>query len=163
VAHARSRDLVEWEVLPPLVPPGEFAQVEVPQLVQLDGRWLLLVSCHAEDHSEQRRRRLSVPGVTGTFAFTATSPSGPFAPPSGDPIALPGGPLGPLYAGKLVEAEPGSLRFMGFRGDGDHAFVGELTDPLPIDHDGNGGLRVAAATQLAHRPSQPPSTGRMAP
>src|SRR4051812_31052659 len=73
VAHARSRDLVEWEVLPPLVPPGEFAQVEVPQLVQLDGRWLLLVSCLAEDHSEQRRRRLGVPGVTGTFAFTATS------------------------------------------------------------------------------------------
>jgi len=154
VAHARSHDLVEWEVLPPLTAPGEFAQVEVPQLVRLDGRWLLLVSCLSEDHSEQRRRRLGRAGMTGTFAFSATGALGPFAPPAGDPIASPGGPLGPLYAGKLVEAEPGRLAFMGFRGDGDHGFVGELTDPLPIQHDGNGGLRLADLELGDGRPPQ---------
>ena len=43
VGHARSRDLVDWEVLPPLTLPGEFAQVEAPQLVSVDGRYAILV------------------------------------------------------------------------------------------------------------------------
>jgi hypothetical protein len=45
----------------------------------------------------------------------------------------PDGPLGPRYAGKLVEAHRGAWYFMAFRGDGDRRFTGELTDPPPCD------------------------------
>ncbi len=69
VGRARSLDLFEWEVLPPLTAPGEFAQVEVPQLVRVDGRYALLISCQADDHSQQRVERLGTPGETGTFVF----------------------------------------------------------------------------------------------
>jgi len=54
VGHARSTDLMRWHVLPPVTAPGEFAQVEVPQLVQIDGHRNILFSAHAEDHSRQR-------------------------------------------------------------------------------------------------------------
>ncbi len=145
VGHARSRDLVRWEVLPPLTAAGEFAQVEVPQLVRLDGRYEILVSCLAEDHSSGRLARLGVPGLTGTFAFSADHPLGPYSPAEG-PLAAPDGPLGPLYAGKLVEAEADSWRFLAFRGDGDRAFLGELTDPLPVRLDETGRIVVGVPT-----------------
>lgn len=41
VAHARSRDLISWEVLPPAFAPRRYATVEVPDVFLLDGRWYL--------------------------------------------------------------------------------------------------------------------------
>ena len=58
LGHAYSKDLVNWEVLPPLTEPGDFAQLEVPQLVQFNGSHTILFSCLAEDHSRRRRERL---------------------------------------------------------------------------------------------------------
>ncbi len=144
VGHARSVDLVEWEVLPPLTTAGDFAQVEVPQLVRLNGRYDILVSCLAEDHSRERVARIGSPGQTGTFVFSAEALLGPYTF-SGGPLAAPDGPLGPLYAGKLVETQAGSWWFMAFRGDGDRSFLGELTDPLPVHHDAEGRLIVGGA------------------
>ena len=141
VGHARSLDLVEWEVLPPLTAPGEFAQVEVPQLVRVDGRYALLISCQAEDHSQERVERLGSPGETGTFVFASGEMFGPYLPPGG-PIATPDGPLGTLYAGKLLERRSGGWAFMAFRGDGDRDFLGELIDPLPVTSEAEGQLVV---------------------
>jgi beta-fructofuranosidase len=140
LAHARSSDLVHWEVLPPLTPPGEFAQVECPQLIPLEDRYLILFSCLAEDQSALRTQRLRNGGVTGTYVFSAPELGGPYSS-SAKPIAHSNG-LGPLYAGKLVETEPGLWTFMAFRGAGDREFVGELTDPLPLQIHADGNVRV---------------------
>ncbi len=149
LAHARSSDLVHWKVLPPLTPPGEFAQVECPQLISLEQRHLILFSCLAEDHSAARTQRLQSDGVTGTYVFSAPTFGGPYAA-STTPVAHAHG-LGPLYAGKLVEGEPTGWAFMAFRGAGDRDFVGELTDPLPLQIQGDGDLRVVVdSTQIPH-------------
>lgn len=130
IAQAQSLNLVDWEVLPPLTAPGEFAQVECPQLVTLDGRKLILFSCLAEDHSVHRRSRIGRAGSTGTFFFEQNEHGVWLS--SDDVVAAPSSDLGPLYAGKLLELEPGDWRYVAFRGAGNEAFVGELTDPLPI-------------------------------
>jgi beta-fructofuranosidase len=142
VAHARSADLVHWEVLPPVTTPGDFAQVEVPQFVQLNGHRHILFSAHPEDHSRQRVNRLG-PGQEGTYTFTASASGEPFHP-SAAPIAPESGPLGPLYAGKLVEAAPGDWRFLAFRAGTGDAFIGELTDPLPVNQNPDGQLSITA-------------------
>lgn len=134
IAQARSHDLVDWEVLPPLTEPGEFAQVECPQLVSVNGHHLILFSCLAEDHSATRVERLGADGVTGTF-FYRSDELGQLYAPSNTPIIGDTGALGPLYAGKLVETGPKIWSFMAFRGAGDRDFLGELTDPLPVDID----------------------------
>jgi beta-fructofuranosidase len=149
IAQARSADLVHWEVLPPLTSPGEFAQVECPQLVEVDGRELILFSCLEQDHSAVRCARLGRPGTTGTFVFAKVD--GAYVP-STRPVADPTGPAGPLYAGKLVEAEAGDWRFVGFRGAGDRDFVGELSDPVPVRVDETGELRLAAHVTLPASP-----------
>lgn len=158
VGHARSADLMAWEVLPPVTPPGRFAQVEVPQLVQVDGRYHLLVSCLAEDHPGGPPGRGSAVGQTGTFTFSADSVLGPYRY-TGGPVAAPDGPLGPLYAGKLVQTG-GAWYFMAFRGDGDRSFIGELTDPLPVRRDENGRIVVDGASARDHRqgPAAPVSS-----
>jgi beta-fructofuranosidase len=141
IGHARSRDLVRWEVLPPVTAPGEFAQVEVPQLVHLGGRQHILFSTQAEDHSRERLGRLG-PGQSGTFTFSAGTLAGPYQA-SAAPI-VPGGPLGTLYAGKLVEAGPGDWRFLAFCIDQGGTFGGEITDPLPVRLGRDGNIEVAA-------------------
>lgn len=138
VGHARSADLVRWHVLPPVTAPGEFAQVEVPQLVQFDGHRNILFSAHAEDHSRQRLARLG-PGQEGTFTFTDDQRHA-----SAAPVSPCDGTLGSLYAGKLVEARSGDWRFLAFRADHNGTFIGELTDPLPVHVGHDGSIRVVA-------------------
>jgi len=147
IARARTRDLVHWDVLPPVTPAGEFAQVECPQLVGAAGRSLILFSCLEEDHTPARRRRLGRRGQTGTYVFAASELRGPYAA-STEPIAPADGAEGPLYAGKLIEDPAGQWSFIGFRGAGNRDFVGELTDPLPVTIDASGAVR------LADRPSR---------
>jgi beta-fructofuranosidase len=143
IAHAKSRDLKSWEVLPPLTEPGDFAQVECPQLVSGEGGQRILFSCLAEDHSASRVARTGRAGVTGTFLFHAATLDGPFVPTT-DPIAAP--ELGPMYAGRLVPNERGEWRFIAFRGGGDHHFVGELTDPLPVHFEPDGAIKTLIPT-----------------
>ena len=44
IAHARSSDLVQWAVLPPITKTGLFAQMEVPQIISADDQYYLLFS-----------------------------------------------------------------------------------------------------------------------
>lgn len=150
VAHARSLDLVHWEVLPPLTEPGDFAQVECPQLVKINDYSYIVFSCLAEDHSSERVARLGTAGQTGTFAFSSQDLFGPYEPPTAS--LIPSGTAGErLYAGKLIEDASGQWCFMAFRAGGDEArvgqldddaFVGELAGPFPIRIHAEGIIEV---------------------
>jgi beta-fructofuranosidase len=146
LAHARSPNCVDWEVFPPITNPGEFAQVEVPQLVQLGSSSIILFSCLAQDHSRERVKRLGRPGRSGTFAFAASAFPGPYLA-TDDPVAGPSVEPGVLYAGKLVEKGLGTWNFMAFRGGDDHEFLGEITDPFPVKQRPNGIIEVLAVGQ----------------
>ena len=70
LAHARSSDLRTWEVGPPVCEPGHgFGQLEVAQVVQVDGRWVMVFTCHPQEMTAERRSRTgdhctwSVPGT----------------------------------------------------------------------------------------------------
>jgi len=128
LGHARSADLVTWEVLPPLSEPGTFAQVEVPQLVTLESHQVVLFSCRAKDQSPERRQRLGDAAQTGTYCFVGEALSGPYRP-SEEPVAT--SASGPLYSGKIVRLGNDDYRFMAFQEAGEHGFVGALTDLMP--------------------------------
>lgn len=144
IGRARTRDFVHWDVLPPVTTPGEFAQVECPQLISCEGRSLILFSCLEEDHAPARVLRLGRRCQTGTYLYAAPELWGRYTPSQG-PIARPDGAEGPLYAGKIVATDAREWSFIAFRGAGDRAFVGELTDPLPLALEPNGDLRVLGA------------------
>lgn len=58
IALARSRDTRAWEVLPPLVAPGLYHDMEVPQLFEANERWYLLHSTRVWRYSEMARQQI---------------------------------------------------------------------------------------------------------
>jgi len=141
IAHARSDDLLHWEVLPPVTAPGEFDQLEVPQLVTLNGHYYLLFSTTADATGALRQHRLGTPPVTGTHYLVAGNPLGPFRYTTD--TFLMGDTLGSRYAGKLVRAPDGNWVFLAWCMHApDGTFIGELADPLPIRVDKAGALHI---------------------
>lgn len=142
IAHARSSDLVEWEVLPPVTEPGEFGHLEVPQLVDIGGRHYLMFCASASVHSAARRERTALQSVTGTHYLVAESPLGPFRYTSDEFMV--GDAVGSFYAGKLAQDPDGAWVFLASRQfTSDGTFMGELSDPMPLTVDSAGNLSVS--------------------
>ncbi len=122
VGHAVSEDLVDWRVQPALsAPTGRFEWMEVFQLVQVEGRWVLLFSCLGDQMPG------SAPGAGGVWSVPVDGPGSPV-----DVAAATRLTDETLYVGKIV-LDRGTAGFMSFRNQGpDGRFVGGLIDPVPV-------------------------------
>ena len=84
VGHARSRDLATWEVGAPLSEPGTgFGQLEVLQVRQVDGQWVLVFTCHPDEQTDEHRARF---GDFCTWSVPGGSPLGPWDVARGPPL-----------------------------------------------------------------------------
>lgn len=128
IGHATSADLEHWEVQPPLSTPAGWGQLEVPQTVIVDGQPFLIFCC-ADEHQDERRRRQARGGM---WFAPGESLLGPWDFDAADTFDHPS-----LYAARLVERNPGDWVLLGFAGDVDGHFVGEILDPLPVVRQGN--------------------------
>jgi len=126
VGHARSADLQNWQVQPPLSrPDAGFGQLEVTQVEQVDGRPVLLFSCLAGELSPARRERGQAGGI---WSVPADSITGPFDVTRASPLTGP-----EFYSGRIIRDRAGSwalLAFLNLNADG--AFTGGLSDPMPV-------------------------------
>jgi beta-fructofuranosidase len=139
IAHARSLDLVQWEVLPPITKPGLFAQMEVPQIISANDRYYLLFSCGSEQLSNQGRNRFE--NRTGSYFLYGESSLGPFRYLN-DELLL-GDENGSFYSGKFVLGPDDDWYLMAFNNyDKDGNFIGGITDPMPVHISGDGHLTV---------------------
>jgi sucrose-6-phosphate hydrolase SacC (GH32 family) len=130
IGHAWSADLTTWQVRPPLSLPGQgFAQLEVPEVAEVDGRLLLLFSCLGKDLSHARRATTA----GGIWAATAHSALGPYDLSSAQLITN-----SDMYVGRLIKKrDTGQTVFLAFHHDGkDGDFIGEIIDPRPVSWDG---------------------------
>lgn len=128
LAHATSRDMVTWEVGPPVCEPGAgFGQLEVPQVRVVEGQPVLVFTCHPQEQTEERKQRS---GLYSTWSVPGESVLGPWdvgrAQPFTDDPAL--------FAAPLVQCRDGSWAMVGFRNleaEGVPAF--EIVDPIPVN------------------------------
>jgi beta-fructofuranosidase len=124
IGHARSADLVHWDVQPPLTAPAGFYEQEVAQVQWLDGAPVLLFSCMPdmvapEHRSPEFAATWTVVGERLADGWDATK-AVPFAHPS-------------LYTARLLTDVDGSLCLLGFRNFDDQGrFIGEILDPVPV-------------------------------
>lgn len=138
IGHAFSMDLVDWEVRPPLSAPGSgFAHLEVSQVIEIDGQWVLVFSCPVEALSAEHARLES---DTGVWALPIASPTGPFDVADARSISA-----SSLYSGRVVQQRDGRWALLGFHNAKDgEPFPGAVSDPFPLELDASGYPRFAA-------------------
>ena len=137
LAHARSRDMRTWELRPPLTEPAGFGQLEVAQVRCIEGRWLLVFTCHPQEQSEERRRRC---GRFCTWVVAGDGPTGPWDVACATPFR--DEPL--LFAAPLVQERDGGWAFVGFRnGEAEGVLSFEICDPIRVRLDDERGGLVA--------------------
>jgi beta-fructofuranosidase len=135
VAHATSRDLRSWEVGPPRCAPGAgFGQLEVLQSKVIDGRPVLVFTCHPDEMTPER---IAASGRYCTWSVPGQSVLGPWditkaRPFTADPY---------LFAAPLARRRDGSWAIVGFRNlepQGQDGFF--IHDPIPVTLDDDGYL-----------------------
>jgi beta-fructofuranosidase len=127
LAHARSHDMVTWELEGPVsLDPSGFGQIEVPQVRMVDGRALLVFTCHPEEQSAVRRE---TSGYFCTWSVVGSSLTGPWDVSTAKPfVAEPY-----LFAAPLVDDLSGGLSLIGFRNTEPQGRLQfEITDPIPV-------------------------------
>ncbi len=144
IAQAHSEDLVHWKVLPPITEPGDYGHMEVPQLVNIAGRYYLLFSTTHQMYSKARLEAMQAPPLTGTFYRIANGSVGPFE--SAAEKELLADKTGSTYSGKLVQDPEGDWVYLcvhHFAPNGD--FIGEISDPMKVHIHPDGSLKVVQA------------------
>jgi beta-fructofuranosidase len=130
IAHLTSPDLDTWTTLPPVTSPGDFRQLEVPQIVPCGSRLAMLFCANDIDHSDVRVGR-GAAREYGTHVLYGAHPDGPFTLEADDFLSGDNGPS--MYAGRAIE-HAGRWWFLAWdRLDAAGGFVGALSDPFPLD------------------------------
>jgi beta-fructofuranosidase len=139
IGLARSTDLFSWEVLPPVSMPGDFTEMEVPQVIVLNGRYYLLFC--ATRHAAERLSPAEGRGWSGTHYLVSSKLTGPYRPLTDEPLVA--DDTGTYYAGKLVRDNAGALYFIAWRQwDEEGNFCGGLSDPAAVQILPDGRLQV---------------------
>lgn len=137
IALATSDDLVEWELHGPVTEAGSFAELEVPQYVELESHRFLLF-CSAKP-SQQRLNEPDVAPWAGTHYLTAPSAKGPWHLAPDPPMAA--DTERSWYAGRLLQHND-TWQFFAWSNVRDGAFGGGLSAPMPVEIGTDGTLRV---------------------
>lgn len=135
LAHARSRDLDSWSLQPPLTRPGAgFGQLEVAQIQEIDGRHVMVFTCHPDEQTPSRRTTW---GDHCTWSVPGESLLGPWDIDAARPFTA----MPDLFAAPLVQRRDGSWCLIGFRNrESEGVDAMAIIDPLPVVLDADGYL-----------------------
>lgn len=135
IGHARSRDLDHWDLGPPLSEPGAgFGQLEVLQNKIIDGRPVLVFTCHPQEMTPER---VAASGEYCTWSVPSLGLTGPWDVTRARPFT----PEPDLFAAPLVQLRDGSWVILGFRNTEPKGVVAfEILDPIPVTLDAEGYL-----------------------
>jgi len=140
VGLATSPDLYIWTLQPPVYAGGMFGQMEVPQVIEIEGRWYCLFCTWAHHWSDEYRAFNTQAPVGGTHYLMADSPFGPWRVATGP--FLDGETPVRRYAGRIVKTDAGPV-LMGFvHTTLEEEFVGIVSNPIPIEIGTDGRLHA---------------------
>ncbi len=139
IGLAKSKDLYEWENLPPAFA-GGFGQLEVPQVLEISGNWYCLFTTMKVHWSEEYKKANRQSGVSGTHYLISKNPKGPWKIAPGK--FLDGHDPCRRYSGKITKWG-GQYFFLGFHDqDNKNRFIGEISDPIPVSVTKEGLLKL---------------------
>lgn len=140
IATATSPDLMTWTLQPPLADDSGLRQLEVLQVVEVDGSYVVVFCLCAADVRTDR-----LPRVTGTWTAPADSPTGPFHLDRAEPIEVDGN-----YAGRLVRDRAGVWQLLAFVDvTADGTFGGVIGNPVALALTGRGTMQPTQSRSAA--------------
>jgi beta-fructofuranosidase len=140
IGLAESVDLVTWSLLPPVVDPGDFRQMEVPQIERIGESWYLFF-CTDGQAPALRARSTSRTSWWGTHYLLADALTGPFRMTTTTPLVA--DRRGSWYAGRVVRDPSDGLVFLAWRQWADDGrFLGALSNPASLRVAADGSLSV---------------------
>lgn len=126
LAHARSADMLTWELQPPVSRPAAFSELEVAQVRIVEGRPLLVFTCQPERQADEQISRF---GRFATWYVLGDSLTGPWDVGA----ALPFEAEPELSAAPLVQRRDGAWAFLGFRNAEQSGRPSlEIVDPIAV-------------------------------
>jgi beta-fructofuranosidase len=126
LGHARSADMRKWEAQPPISEPGAgFGELEVSQVRIVEGRPVLVFTCHPDQQSADQLSRF---GRFCTWSAVGESLAGPWDLDRARPFR--DEPL--LSAAPLVQRRDGGWALLGFRNLEPGVPQLEVVDPVPV-------------------------------
>jgi beta-fructofuranosidase len=126
LAHARSADMLTWELRPPLSRPAGFGELEVAQVRMVEGRPLLVFTCQPERQSDEQISRF---GRFSTWYVLGDSLTGPWDVSEARPFES----EPQLSAAPLVQRRDSGWAFLGFRStELSGAPSLEIVDPISV-------------------------------
>jgi beta-fructofuranosidase len=140
IALARSPNLVDWTLGGPVTDVGEFAEMEVPQYLSIDGDDYLIF-CTGKPSAARLSNPDAHPWI-GTHYLVGGSASGHWRLAPDPPLSadLPG----TWYAGRAVHLDE-TWYFYAWRRSRDGRFTGGLSDPAPLERHPDGRLHIDAS------------------
>jgi beta-fructofuranosidase len=136
IGAARSKDLLQWEVLPPVCSPNLYAQMETPQLLLRRGRYFLTFCTWFWDYSPDWGRKIGGP-QTGLHAFVSDELTDRYRP-IGDAVVL--GTDSNLYGTRIVVGPKGEDLALSWciRTEEEPEFAGRLSLPMKAEFTEDG-------------------------
>lgn len=129
IGHATSKDMVNWQVQPPLSEPGsDFGQQEVFQFEVVDGVPILLFCCGWRELSSERQAALGEQDASYSLVVDPEFKNIDFS--KAQPFLD-----NPVYAARLVQDREGGWNLIGFENMVGGEFIGALSDPIPVTAD----------------------------
>jgi beta-fructofuranosidase len=129
LGYATSKDMVNWEVQPPLSEAGnDFGQLEVFQFAEVEGVSILLFCCGWRELSAARKASLGEQDASYSVVVSEDLRGVDFS--NARPFLD-----NPVYAARLVQDRDGGWNLIGFINEVDGEFVGALSDPIPVTAD----------------------------
>ena len=131
IAHAVSTDLLNWKVKQPVTEPGDFGQLEVPQLIQQNDEYHLVFSTDKFTHSQTYLERTGRQPITGAARYSSNSALGPFKR-CDDPWLF-GDKSGTLYSAKALDVRGDDWTLIAFENYAQNGeFIGRIVDPFKV-------------------------------
>ncbi len=126
IGHARSHDLVHWEVQPPLTEPAGFGEIEVAQTGVVDGQPTLVFTCGTyQQHPDVKERW----GEYCTYSVPGDSVVGPWDISRAVPFTA----EPDLFAAPFLRDRSGQWVFVGFVNLEPKGILSfDIIDPIPL-------------------------------
>jgi beta-fructofuranosidase len=140
IGYATSTDLLHWEARPPVYRSHEFGHLEVPQVAQIDGRWVCLFCTEAKYFGAEYAKTAVGGPLTGTHYLIGEGPLGPWRLAPGP--FFDGDKRGSRYAGRAVRHN-GCWYYFAFRHTAeDGSFIGDIDGPYRLGFSKAGQLTI---------------------